>query len=271
MSRRLFLSGTSSGSLLYSAFLPRCCFQCRPLSFDRCCDRRRSSDGWIRWTCCREHLLWWKGLTRWTVFLIRCICVCNWDDVGNTTTGRHLDANYTFPICLGKGDAQGDRIHQSGTLKVAVQGIRMVVLAPNYRHNALLAAIAVSSASLALSAVASFAGGGWGGCSGASTASIWSNRIRFVPCRAGGAAGFSAGDDVEDVTPVVLRRALQEGLVPIRAAASSIVPVKVGKTCLGSAIVAILDVWFLWFCYWFLAMEGVVVMSEGSFLLWQVT
>ena len=85
------------------------------------------------------------------------VCTCNWDDGGNTTAQRHLDANYAFPIRLGKGDAQGKRIHQSGTLKVAVQGIRMVVLAPNYRHNALLAAIAVPSASLALSAVAAFA------------------------------------------------------------------------------------------------------------------
>jgi hypothetical protein len=50
---------------------------------------------------------------------------------------------------------------------------------------------------------------------------------------------------VEDVTPVVvLRRALREGLVPIaicellaRANISSLV--KVGMTCLGSAIVAI--------------------------------
>ena len=33
----------------------------------------------------------------------------------------------------------------------------MVALAPNYRHNVLLAAIAVPSASLALSAVAAFA------------------------------------------------------------------------------------------------------------------
>jgi hypothetical protein len=55
---------------------------------------------------------------------------------------------------------------------------------------------------------------------------------------------------VEDVTPVVvvvLRRALREGLVPVaicelsaRANISSIV--KVGMTCLGSAIVAIVDV-----------------------------
>jgi hypothetical protein len=103
------------------------------------------------------------------------LCTCNWDDGGNTTARRHLDANYAFPICLGKGDAQGERIHHSGTLKVAVQGIRMVALAPNYRHNALLAAIAVPSASLALSAVAAFAvvaAAVAGGCSGASTASI---------------------------------------------------------------------------------------------------
>ena len=84
------------------------------------------------------------------------VCTCNWDDGGNTTARRHLDANYAFPIHLGKGDAQGKRIHQSGTLKVAVQGIRMVALAPNYRHNSLLAAIAVPFASLALSAVAAF-------------------------------------------------------------------------------------------------------------------
>ncbi len=50
---------------------------------------------------------------------------------------------------------------------------------------------------------------------------------------------------MEDVTPVVLRRALQEGLVPIatcklaRATASF---VKMGKDCLGSAIVVIVDV-----------------------------
>jgi hypothetical protein len=85
------------------------------------------------------------------------VCTCNWDDGGNTTARRHLDANYAFPIRLGKGDAQGERIHRSGTLKDAVQGIRMVALEPNYRHNALLAAIAVPSASLALSAVAAFA------------------------------------------------------------------------------------------------------------------
>jgi hypothetical protein len=52
---------------------------------------------------------------------------------------------------------------------------------------------------------------------------------------------------VEDVMPVVLRRALRQGLVPIRAATSSIEPVKVGMTCLGSAIVAIVDVQFCGF------------------------
>ena len=71
-----------------------------------------------------------------------------------------------------------------------------------------------------------------------------------MPGRAGGTDIFSAGDDVEDVTPVVvvvLRRALREGLVPIancelsaRANISSLV--KVGMTCLGSAIVAIVEV-----------------------------
>ena len=85
------------------------------------------------------------------------LCTCTWDDGGNTTARRHLDANYAFPNRLGKGDAQGERIHHSGTLKVAVHGIRMVALAPNYRHNALMAAIAVPSTSLALSAVAAFA------------------------------------------------------------------------------------------------------------------
>ena len=82
---------------------------------------------------------------------------CNGDDGGNTTARRHLDANDAFPIHLGKGDAHGECIHQSGTLKVAVQGIRMVALAPNYRHNTWLAAIAVPSVSIALSAVAAFA------------------------------------------------------------------------------------------------------------------
>ena len=70
-----------------------------------------------------------------------------------------------------------------------------------------------------------------------------------MPGRAVGADGFSAEDDVEDVTPVVveLRRALREGLVPVaicellaRANISSLV--KVEMTCLGSAIVTIVDV-----------------------------
>jgi len=85
------------------------------------------------------------------------LCTCNWDDGGNATTRRHLDANYAFPIHLGKSDAHGECIHQSDTSKVAVQGICMVALAPNYIHNAWLAAIAVPSVSIALSAVAAFA------------------------------------------------------------------------------------------------------------------
>ena len=85
------------------------------------------------------------------------LCTCNGDDGCNTNAQRHLDANHAFPICLGKSDAHGKCIHQSGTLRVAVQGIRMVALVPNYRHNSLMAAIAVPSASLALSAVAAFA------------------------------------------------------------------------------------------------------------------
>ncbi len=84
------------------------------------------------------------------------LCTCNWDDGGNTTARRYLDANYGFPIRLGKGDAQGESIHQSGTLRVAVQGICMVALAPNYRHYAVVAVVAVPSALLALPAVAAF-------------------------------------------------------------------------------------------------------------------
>jgi len=73
---------------------------------------------------------------------------CNGDDGGNTTARRHLDANYAFPIRLGKGDAHGECIHQSGTLRVAVQGIRMV--AP------VVVVVAMPSSLLALSAVAAF-------------------------------------------------------------------------------------------------------------------
>ncbi len=89
----------------------------------------------------------------------------------------------------------------------------MEALVPNYRHNAWLAAIAVPSVSIALSAVAAFA------VVAAVVAvpvhqQLQSDQIGFVlltscqVARAGGADGFSAGDDVEDVMPVVLRRAL---------------------------------------------------------------
>jgi hypothetical protein len=82
---------------------------------------------------------------------------CNGDDGGNTTAQRHLDANDAFPIHLGKGDAHGECIHQSGTLKVAVQGIRIVALAPNYRHTEAVDEIRVPfSLLLALLAVAAF-------------------------------------------------------------------------------------------------------------------
>jgi hypothetical protein len=63
-----------------------------------------------------------------------------------------------------------------------------------------------------------------------------------LPGRAG-AGGFSVGVDDVDAAPVVLRRALQEGLEAIalvRSATSA--GVKVGITRLGSAIVAIVKV-----------------------------
>ena len=81
---------------------------------------------------------------------------CNGDDGGNTTARRHLDANYAFPIHLGKGDAHGECIHQSGTLKVAVQGIRIVALAPNDRHYEAVDEIRVPFLLLVLLAVAVF-------------------------------------------------------------------------------------------------------------------
>ena len=81
---------------------------------------------------------------------------CNGNDGGNTTTRRHLDANYAFPIHLGKGDAHVECILQSGTLKVAVQGIRIVALAPNYRHTEAVDEIRVPFSLLALLAVAAF-------------------------------------------------------------------------------------------------------------------
>jgi hypothetical protein len=73
------------------------------------------------------------------------VCTCNWDDGSNTTAWQYLDANYAFPIHLGKGDAQGDCIHKSGSLRVAVQGICMVLLAPNHRHYDVAVAVAVPS------------------------------------------------------------------------------------------------------------------------------
>jgi hypothetical protein len=83
------------------------------------------------------------------------LSTCNGDDGCNTTARQYLDANYAFPIRLGKGDAHGECIHQSGTLRVAVQGIRMEALAPNYKHyEAVVVTVAVPSSLLALLAVA---------------------------------------------------------------------------------------------------------------------
>ncbi len=67
---------------------------------------------------------------------------CNWDDGGNNTAQRYLDANCPFPICLGKCDVQGNCIHQPGSLKVAVKKICMVLLVPNHRHFAVVAVLA---------------------------------------------------------------------------------------------------------------------------------
>jgi hypothetical protein len=74
---------------------------------------------------------------------------CNWDDGGNSnnTAQWYLDANCAFPICLGKCDAQGDRIHQPGSLRVAVKKICMVLLVHNHR---LFSVVAVSVATLAV-------------------------------------------------------------------------------------------------------------------------
>ena len=69
---------------------------------------------------------------------------------------RHLDANYAFPIHIGKGDAHCECILQSGTEKVAVQGIRIVALAPNDRHYEAVDEIRVPFLLLALLAVAAF-------------------------------------------------------------------------------------------------------------------
>jgi len=63
-----------------------------------------------------------------------------------------------FPFALAKVMHKASASIILALKKVAVQGIHMVPLAPNYIHNTLLAAIAVQSgASLALSAVAAFA------------------------------------------------------------------------------------------------------------------
>jgi hypothetical protein len=71
---------------------------------------------------------------------------CNWDDGGNNTMQWYLDANCAFPICLGKCDAQGDCIHQPGSLRVAVKEICMVLLVPNHKHFAVVAVSAATSA-----------------------------------------------------------------------------------------------------------------------------
>jgi hypothetical protein len=71
---------------------------------------------------------------------------CNWDDGGNNTAQRCLDANCAFCICLGKCGAQGDCIHQSSSLRVAVKEICMVLLVPNHRHFAVVAVSAATPA-----------------------------------------------------------------------------------------------------------------------------
>jgi hypothetical protein len=71
---------------------------------------------------------------------------CNWDDGGNNTVQQYLDANCAFPIHLGKCDAQGNCIHQPGSLRVAVKEICMVLLVPNHRHFAVVAVSAATPA-----------------------------------------------------------------------------------------------------------------------------
>ncbi len=59
----------------------------------------------------------------------------------------YLEVNCAFPICLGKEcDAQGDHIHQPGSLRVAVKDIRIVLLEPNHRHFAVVAVLAATPA-----------------------------------------------------------------------------------------------------------------------------
>ncbi len=89
---------------------------------------------------------------------------CNWDDGGNNTTTWYLDVNCTFPIRLGKCDAQGNHIHQPGSLRVAVKDICMVLLVPNHRHYAVVsvsaatpaAAVAVVPVAVVAAAVVSY-------------------------------------------------------------------------------------------------------------------
>ncbi len=79
-------------------------------------------------------------------FLLVHFDTCNWDDGGNNTVQRYLDANCAFPICLGKCDAQGNRIHQPGSLRVAVKKIHMVLLVLNHRHFPVVAVSAATPA-----------------------------------------------------------------------------------------------------------------------------
>ncbi len=80
-------------------------------------------------------------------FLLVHFNTCNWDDGGNNTAQWYLDTNCAFPICLGKCDARGNRIHQPGSLRVAVKEICMVLLVPNHRHFGKVAVSAATSAS----------------------------------------------------------------------------------------------------------------------------
>ncbi len=60
---------------------------------------------------------------------------------------QYPDANYAFPIRLGKCDAQGDCIHHPpGSLRVAMKKICMVLLVPNHRHFAVVAVLAATPA-----------------------------------------------------------------------------------------------------------------------------
>ena len=88
-------------------------------------------------------------------FLLVHFDTCNWDDGGNNTAQRYLDANCAFPIRLGKCDARGNRIHQPGSLRVAVKENCMVLLEPNHRHFAVVAvSVATPAAAVAVVPVA---------------------------------------------------------------------------------------------------------------------